>query len=96
VTRRPATGLVATDGKYAGLVAGAFVVGSSHSLTIFTVLPLIDAGSIGRLKPVVMVADVDQPSSALSASRMNGARNEITGRFSVRSVVPEKKNGSAG
>src|SRR5512140_469381 len=56
----------------------------------------MDDGSIGRLKPVESVAEVDQPSSAFNAACIEPGRYAMVGRLSVPSVVPEKKYGSAG
>ncbi len=68
------------------MVAGALVVGSSHSFTIFTELALMDAGSMGREKPVVSDAVVDQPSCELSAACIAALRQGSVGMFRVPST----------
>ena len=67
-------------------IAGALVVGSSHSFTILTELALIDAGSSGSEKPVSSEAVVDQPSCEFSAACIAAARHGTVGRLSVPST----------
>ena len=93
--RMPATGLVAPDGRYAGLVAGALLVGSTHSLMILIEAAPIDAASSGSEKLVSRLDVVPQPSCELSAPCIAALRHGTVGRLSVpsgRGARPRGRN----